>query len=60
MSISRVLIQTLVISFAVFSLHTDASETEAIPPELSEWIPWVLRDQPDYHCPRIEIGRAHV
>ena len=53
MSISRVLIQTLVISFAVFSLHTDASETEAIPPELSEWIPWVLRDQPDYHCPRI-------
>lgn len=53
MSIRRVLIQTLVTTFAAYSLHAGASDTEVIAPGLSDWIPWVVKDQPQYRCPRI-------
>ena len=53
MSIRRILIATLVASVAAFSLRTGANETQVIPPELRDWVPWVLKEQPEYHCPRI-------
>ena len=57
----RVLIQTLIVGVAACSLRAGASETQVIPPGLRDWVPWVLKDQPEYHCPRIapEARRYH-